>query len=1083
MRFRALGPLEVHDREGRSIEVGSAKLRTLLTLLLTEAGRVVATDRIVDELWGERPPATATGTLQSYVSNVRRLIGRDVLITRAPGYLVVADDESLDLLRFPRLVDAGTRSLGEGRLLEAEESLVAALALWRGTPLLDLADGPRTTAERARLEDLHVSAREQLALVHLRSGRPDRAAADLERLVAEQPLRERMWTALAQSLYAAGRQADALEACRKCARILRDELGLDPGPELREVEAALLRQDPALTAASPAAAVPVQRAPSGDAAPDQDDRPLVGRRGERARLRAALAEVTRGSGGVLVLEGEAGIGKTRLAEAATAMAGAQGWRAAWSRCADDAGAPALWPWTQLLQQLDSGALSAPALDDPDRSRFSLFQDLRARLQAAAAQAPLLVVLDDVQAADTTSLQLLALLAQHLDGIRVLLVLTVRTVGEELAEPVVESLATLAREPRVQRLQLQGLGEGDVRELLSSRLGMDQESLAREVHARTDGNPFFVVELAQLMRSEQQLGVGAPPVPPSVRDVLARRVARLPAPTVELLQLSAVVGRDVDLPLLQSAAELGAEQVISLLEPAVAAGVVTEDALHWQWRFSHALIQETLLAGLSRIDAARLHARVVRALESGPRSDVARLAHHCWAAVPVLGTEPARRYATLAAAQARHRLAHAEAAAHTRRALSLLGPADARERQDLLVVLGEDLLRSGHLQQAQDVVGEALALARELGDPARLAEAASVWGGVTAWNWRPYGVVDEELVALLEELADQAGEDDPALRARLLGTLGVELAYSRRREDGVAYALQAVDIARGTGDPVILGRALNNYGIVAWGSADRVERRLAAADESLALSGRGLPARTEFFALLHRGPLRLHLGDADGFRADLAAARRLAAGLTGPEVRPQVVYQEAGLAMLIGDWEVAEELAMQANHLYGQTSMWGARCCWALHQYTFRRREQRLTDVLDALVDAADALQVPILQSVAVLAAAEAGDRDEARRLRRRWPDTSPQDWTTDALLVVHARLALLLGGDVDAAYRSLLPYRDRQVVVGTATALWGPYDALLAELAAARGDRAAAEAHRAAVVRAADAVGAPWQADEVLATS
>ena len=1090
MRFRVLGPLEVQDASGTVVEVGSPKLRALLALLLLEAGRVVPLDRVVDELWGERPPASATGTVQSYVSNLRRLLepghgtGRppEVLLTRAPGYLLDVPAAEVDALALPSLVDEGGRLLAADAPDQARTVLCRALALVRGDPLADLSDGAAAVAARSRLQDLVVLAREHLATADTRLGHPDRAVAALEALVAEHPLRERLWSRLVEALWAAGRQADALEACRTCARMLADELGIDPGPELRALEQAVLRQELPAAVRPEVPVVPAPRTAGPSPAPPSDERPLVGRRGERARLRAALGEVTRGSGAVVVLEGEAGIGKTRLAEAATALAAAQGFRVAWSRCADDAGAPALWPWLQLLDQLDSGTLEVPGGSDPDQSRWSMFQDLRRRLQEAAAQAPLLVVLDDVQAADGTSLQLLGLLARHLDGIRLLVLVTVRTVGEALPTPVLECLAGLAREPRASRLQLSGLGEGDVRELVASRLADDAAGtgraagLARELHARTDGNPFFVVELVELLRSEEPLTPSGRSLPPSVRDVLDRRLGHLPEATLELLRLAAVAGRDVDLALLMVAGQLDAEQVITLLEPAVASGIVSEDEIAWQWRFSHALVQETLVAGLSRLAAARLHARLARALEDLGSRDVDRLAHHCFSAVPVLGAEPACRYATAAAVAARARLAHPEAAAHTRRALSLLPPTPetAAARHDLLVALGDDLLRSGHLQSAQEVVGSAIELARERGDAGRLAEAASVWGGVTLWNWRPYGVVDTALVTLLQDLADRAGDEHPALQARLLGTLGVELAYSDDGSAGLVHAERAVALARTLDDPALLGRTLNNATLAAWGSVDRVERRLASTDEAIALSGRGLPARTEFFARLHRGPVRLHLGDVAGFTADLAAATRLAQTLTGPEVRPHLHYQSVGLAMLRGAWAEAEEHAVQAYEGYRATSMWGAQCCWAVHQYTFRRREGRLADVLDLLVDAGDT-GVPMLRSIAVLAAAQAGDLAEARRLQRRWPTELPRDWTTDALLVTRAWTALCLGGDLDEAYAALLPYAGRQVVVGTATACWGSYDAVLARLAAARGQDELARAHRAAAAEQGRAVGSPWQ--------
>ncbi|WP_179855348.1 BTAD domain-containing putative transcriptional regulator [Paractinoplanes atraurantiacus] len=1005
MRFRLLGPLEVRSDDGTPIEVGGAKPRALLTLLLSEAGRVVSMDRVVVTLWGDTPPPGSVNTVQAYVSQLRRLLGKDLIATRSPGYLAQVGHAELDLVRLPQLLEAAAHD-GDARLL------TEAVDLWRGEPLADLPGDTVVAAERARLTELHLLARQRRAAAWSRNGRGGEAVAELERLVAEHPLREGLWAALIEALYAAGRQGDALDAYQRCARTLADELGIDPGPELKALEKAVLRQE-----------LPAPRGHTRAA----DERPLVGRAHELARLREVLGGVTRGSGAVIVLEGEAGIGKTRLAEAAASLAGAQGWRSVWSRCADDAGVPPLWPWLQVLERLGGGPLHAGDDADPDQSTFALFHELRRRLAAAATATPLLVVLDDVQAADTTSLGLLALLSRHLDGVRLLVVLTVRTLGEELPPPVVECLAALAREPRAQRLQLAGLTAADIRELGAGEL-------AEAVHERTDGNPFFAGELLELIAAEGRADV----LPPSVRDVLSRRLDRLPAATVELLRLAAVIGRDADLALLEAASGADAAHVITQLEPAVTSRVLKASPAEWRWRFSHALVRETLLAGLSRIEAARLHARVAAALrDSG--AEVDRLAHHYFQAVPVTGAGPALEYAKQAAGAARDQHAHAEAAGHTRRALSLSG-ADAALRHELLVALGDDLLRAGLLTEAQDVVAEALTVARRLGDRERLAAAASVWGGVTLWNWRDYGVVDEAMVALLEDLLDGACPRD---RARLLGTLGVELAYSASA--GAGHAQQAVELARTLDDPVLLGRTLNNYLIATWGSPDRPARWLAAVDEALASS---VPVRTRFFMLLHRGPLRLHLGDADGFAADLAAATRLGARLTGPDVRPHLLYQETGRRMLSGDWETAQELSAQAYDQYRQTSMWGAQFCRALHDFTFRRHEGRLGDVVGSLVDIAEDLGMPLMHALAVVAAAEAGDVSEARRLRRRWPDVVPLDWTTDSLLAVRGWSALALDEDPAAAHASLLPYEGRQIVVGTAGACWGSYDPLLEELAA-----------------------------------
>jgi DNA-binding SARP family transcriptional activator len=1069
-RFAVLGPLEVRDDTGQPVDLGSPKMRAVLTLLVAENRRVVSVDTLIATLWGDEPPPSATGTIQVHISNLRRLLEPNrtgpgsLIVTSAPGYRIDVDPRDIDLSLLPSLVAQGGDLLENADYATAIDVLEWAAELWRGEPLTDLGQTPYAVAERVRLADLHVLVRERRAVAWTATGRPDEAVAELERLLADHPLREPLWLRLVEALYASGRQAEALEACRTCARTLRDELGIDPSPELRELQQAVLRQD---------LAPPRQRAPRPRAPEPDPSRPLVGRRAESLRLQTLMNDVAEGDGAIVVLEGEAGIGKTRLAEAAAAMAESAQWRTAWARCADDAGAPALWPWIQAMSALGE-TIELPESGDADQRRFALFQQVRRRLAAAAQEAPLLLVLDDVQAADATSLRLLSLLARDLAGLRVLVVVTVRTVGEELREAVVECLAALSREPRVQRLTVAGLGEEDVRELVAAQLSVDRsDDLAAQVYARTEGNPFFVVELLELLRSEQRLEASALPLPPSVRDVLERRLARLPAETVSLLQLGALAGRDVELGLLQAAAALPADVVLARLEPAVASRALVESPVSWQWRFSHALVQETLLAGLGRLPAARLHAQLAGALEagnSGGAAEVERLAYHYFHAVPIAGAEPARRYARAAAVAARRRLAHEEAAAHTRRAISLLGAGDDAERHDLLVALGDDLLRSGWLLEAQAAVAEAIAVARTLDDHDRLAEAASVWGGVTLWNWRPYGYVDQDMVALLEELVTSAGEDDPALRARLLGAFGVELAYGGRRFEGVGYAEQAIGLSREIGDPELLGRTLNNYSLAAWGSPVLMPQRMSAVDEALALADRGLPARTQFFAHLQRGPMRLHLGDREGFEADLAEAIRLAQRLTGPEVLPHVLVQQTGRAVLMGAYDEAEELSVQAFELLQQTSLWGASVCWALHQFTFRRHDGNADGALSLLVDGN--YGSPLLQSMAVLLAAESGDLAEARRLRRRWPSTRPEDWTTDLLGVVEGWLALALEGNVHGSYDELLPYSGRLIVVGTATSYWGSYDAVLARLAEAGGDEALAAQHLRRAIELGDRVGA-----------
>ena len=1076
MRYRVLGPLEVTGPDGKPVDVGGAKPRALLTLLLADAGRVVGVDRIVSTLWGDDPPPTVTGTLQAYVSHLRRVLEPDrgpreaptVLLTRSPGYLLQVQPGQLDLQNFTGLVESGDRAVAAGDPGQGVTLLDEALELWRGEPLTELGDLPSAGTDRLRLTELHVRARERRCDALLALGRPDAAVTDLQHLVADHPLRERLWARLITALYAADRQAEALDACRRCSELLREELGIDPGPELRDLEQAVLRQDPKLLERLPRPVMPPTPAPAPPTATfTPGSEALVGRGPELTQLRTIAGQVTAGKAAVVVVEGEAGIGKTRLAEAAAEAGRAAGWAVAWSRCADDAGAPALWPWTQVLEQLDQDELtpvSDISEDDADAARFRLFQDLRARLKAAADR-PVLVVLDDLQGADTTSVQLLGLLARHLPRAPVLLMVTARTVGEVLPVAVSDCLGRMAREQSASFLRLGGLAADEVASLLSTQLGSPGDrSLASQVHDRTGGNPFFVVELTRWMVGAHDLRLDRVPVPPSVGEVLRTRLGRLPEGTREILELAAVAGREAGLDLLE-AAGTPAEEALAAMDSAVAVGLVVEGSRPWSWRFTHALVQEVLVDGLSALRRAQLHARIGAALEqrsAGAPEEalVERLAYHYVEALPVAGPGPARRYSTAAAATARSRLAHGESAAHTRQALALIDPSEpdaARTRHDLLTALGHDLLRSGARTEAAGVIGEAISVARELGDRQCLAEAVAIWGSVTVWNWRPHGVVDDEMVTLLDDLLSERNEPvgDEAMTARLLGTLGIELAFGPD-DRGVQAAERAVELAREIGDAELLGRTLNNYSVAVWGRPGAAELRLAATDEALAMAGRGLPRRTEFIAHLHRAPIRLHLGDLAGFEEDHGEARRLSASLSGPEVRPHVLWQAGGLAWLRGNAARAEELTTEAYELYRRVTP-HARHAFAAHQFTLRRADHRQADAIPLLVETGDEGS-PLLQEMAVLAAAESGDLAEAKRLRARWGRTLVRDWASDVALYLQAESSLWLGDEPDwaAAAESLLPYRGRQAVLGTPSLTLGSYDELLGRLAERRGDLDAA---------------------------
>jgi DNA-binding SARP family transcriptional activator len=298
MEFRLLGPLEVADGE-RTVAIGAGKRRSLLALLLLRPNEVTPADRLIDELWGERPPATAPKSLQVYVSQLRKELGRDVLQTRGNGYVACVAHDDIDAQRFERLVGEGSRTLAAGDPGKASDKLMKALAIWRGPPLADFTYEPFAQREIARLEEMRLAALEARIDADLELGRHAEVAGELEGLVAEHPLRERLRAQLMLALYRCGRQAEALQAYREGRALLDSELGLEPGPALRELERKILEHSPDLGAP----ATPAHRRRPAAAPPARERRRRLGVLAAiagAAVLLAAAAVVAlwdRGSGG------------------------------------------------------------------------------------------------------------------------------------------------------------------------------------------------------------------------------------------------------------------------------------------------------------------------------------------------------------------------------------------------------------------------------------------------------------------------------------------------------------------------------------------------------------------------------------------------------------------------------------------------------------------------------------------------------------------------------------------------------------------------------------------------------------------
>lgn len=588
-------------------------------------------------------------------------------------------------------------------------------------------------------------------------------------------------------------------------------------------------------------------------------------------LQRAVAAAQRGSGALVLLSGEPGIGKTRLAEE-TAAAGS-GMRVVWGRCHEIEGRPPFWPWVQVLQgcvrtgdarsfaaslppdihplarfapelrpHLDEGT-AVPLPLDSDSARFRLFQAMTSLLRGIATERPLLLILDDLHWADVPSLLLLEFLAHELPDVPIAVIGTFREVEVKQAPALDEIVTRLAR--RATSIALAGFTVGEVAEFVRAASGTAVTTdVADRLQRETEGNPFFLDEVLRLAR-EGRIDLDTAPagaaISHGVRGTIQQRLAPLDTESRRVLEVAAVAGREFDISLLEGALATPRATLIDRLTPALSIEVVTPiPGRVGCFRFSHALVNETLREGLPALERAALHLRFGELLEARHAGSGAaalpELAHHFFESA-VLGDEAkALAYAERAGAQALQLLAYEEAARQFARALHLadLGSGiDPSHRCELLLRLGDAKNRAGQENESTQAYHEAAALARSIGAPALLARAAIGLCGVGT-GWTEFGRSDEVLVGILREALDQLDPRELGLRARVLSRLATESYWARPSVDTDALSAEAVALARRSGDTATLGYALIGR-LHCIAEPARVAERARIIDELLQLS--------------------------------------------------------------------------------------------------------------------------------------------------------------------------------------------------------------------------------------------------------
>jgi len=1060
MEFRILGPLEALDA-GDPLPLSGAKQRALLAILLLNANRPVSRDALIDALWDERPPDTARKALQVYVSELRKLLGHDRIVTRPPGYLVRVGGDELDLHRFERLLGDATNALAQRRAESAAAALRVALALWRGQPLGEFAYERFAQLEIGRLEELRLTALEERIEADLALGRHGALVGELEALVAEHPLRERLRGQLMLALYRSGRQAEALDAYRAARRLLDEELGLEPSEELQHLERAILVHDPSLEPRRLVATRP----------PPESRGVFVGRERELGELLAGLDDCVSGHGRLFLLVGEPGIGKSRIADELAGRARERDVEVLWGRCWEAGGAPAYWPWVQALRvhvretgpdalqaQIGHGAADLAQMlpelrelfpdlpealsADPEGARFRLFEATASFLRAAAASRPLLLVLDDLHAADTPSLLLLEFLARELAGVGILAVGAFRDVDPTLKDPLAATLAELTRQEVTRLLALGGLAEVDIGDYIKHTAGMEPApELVATIHRETEGNPLFVGEVVRLLAAEGDLAERAPDddwrpaIPHGVRAVIRRRLDRLPEECVRVLDLAAVLGREFRIDALEEIAGLPTPRLLDAFEEAMADRLVTDvPGAPGQLRFSHALVRDVLYDELTPAARLRRHLEVGEALERlyaherGPH--LAELAYHFVAAAPGGAVAKAVEYSRGAGDRAVALLAYEEAVRLYRlalRALALAVPVDEQARCELLLRVGDAQARAGDERGAKETFLEAAALARG-GRAAHLARAALGYGG--RFTWARAGT-DAHLVPLLEDALAALGDEESELRVRVLSRLAGALRDQYDRAPRAALIEQAVELARRLGDPAALAYALDAMiPVIFW--PENPEHRLALSDELIAVARQAGDRERGATAHYCRAMALLELGDLPGTKAALDACARQTEELKQPAQEWLVVVTRATLALFEGRFAAAEELMEQALALGQRAQPSDAVLSYRVQLFTLRRERHDLEGVEEVLVRAIEEYPArPMFRCMLALLCAELGREQEAATMLGELtrdgcaalPATNEWLFSLGFLAEVAERV-----GDVERAgvlYELLLPYSGR----------------------------------------------------------
>ncbi len=1132
LEIRVLGPVEV-AWAGRLVDIGGVKARALIARLLIDRSLVVSVDRLVDSLWGDHDGDGAEIALRSTISRLRKRLREagapeDLIVTRAPGYVLDVPADVTDAFRFDRLVAEGRHQLARRRPSESTRLLTEAEDLWRGPAYSEVHDEPFARAEARRLEELLLAATETRIDAGLTMGYHQALVSELESLTGAHPMRERLWSQRMLALYRSGRQAEALRVFQDLRAALVADLGIEPGHDVAWMEHAILSQEPALDFPVPPEPGtgaptdnPVESSPPGyrvRVPAAQHDGPFVGRERESALLRGWWTSVRDGDGQLLLVDGDPGIGKTRMVAELARDVEAEGTLVLWGRCDEDPVAP-FQPFAEALgryfQSLSADRISlmpdwqltelsrlvlrlreyAPPLEedggDADGDRFRFFEAVTATLNELSTNGTMLLVVDDLHCADQPTLLLLRHVLRSTDAAKLGIIgiyIDTEVSSDHRLRPILGDIRAVHS---VEAVHLRGLGPAAVEELAQNWPDAPPD-LVPQLCKLTDGNPLFLDELLRQIRyREDEHGAeGDSAVPPNlnpteaIRELVARRVSRLPEDVIYLLQAAAVAGPECEGGVVAESAELSPGQGLDAFDRAEESRLLRRIGEDDRYAFSHTLVREAIYGELLRGRRVRYHHKIAVATERAHAdmldNYVTELAHHFYMGAALADADQAIHYCLAAGERALRLLAFEDAVGHFARGLEVaeqFGSGDSATRCDALMALAEAQTRTGDTAQADANFEKAASLARAMGDADRLATAALRAGPLSY-----LGIVgaNEEQVRLLEEARAALPAEDSHLLVLVTARLGLAIVFVARVpgpemfERSLALNTQAVAMARRLGDRTALGYALNARMHVLWG-IERSPERLATGtelgeiaddigDELLALHG-------------HMWRLRelLAQGDVGAVNEEIERFGGRDSGPVHPLEASFAFNVGAMMALMGGDFETAERLGHEAMEVaagYNELalSFYGALMMWTWWQ----RGELASPDHPFQEVIAQVSDDYPTVRAFLALAHAETGEREEAvadlRVLSQIGWENVADDQTEGVSLAMAAAACSVIGESArDFAvriYEEMRPYAGTSVVIrAPAAACVGPADQYLGLLAAVMGDLALAEVHFEAALR------------------